>query len=199
MLFNIIDFFELNYKKKYKKKKRDNDEYYYYYQYFIKWLLIIIIVSVVFIIINNLYYNTLENHINKSIIENPTTPSDILRVMPQNINNISSEQTDVLSMNLLGRINTPINQVDQLSNVLQSQESVASIIPSKSTLNNIKNIVPVPIYTNNLKNNVESLNTITSNKISNNNESNYIDGLRELLENVKNIKSNRQSDFNIQI
>jgi len=199
MLFNIIDFFGLNYKKKYRKKKRDNDEYYYYYQYFIKWLLIIIIVSVVFIIINNLYYNTLENNINKSIIENPTTPSDILRVMPQNINNISSEQTDVLSMNLLGRINTPINQVDQLSNVLASQESVESIIPSKSTLNNIKNIIPVPIYTNNLKNNVESSSTITSNKISNNNESNYIGGLRELLENVKNIKSNRQSDFNIQI
>ena len=124
MLFNIIDLLFPSYKKDQNLRK---SEYHFYYKFFIKWLLIIIIVSLIFIIINNLYYNTLENDINQYIIDNPTTPSNILKMKP----NVPISENKIKSLNVVRQYkidNIPNN--NSIFDLKELMENVANTKPN---------------------------------------------------------------------
>ena len=125
MLFNIID---LLYPTTKKNSRNKGEEYHFYVKFFIKWLLIIIIVSLIFIIINNLYYNTLENDINQYIIDNPSTPPDILKMKP-NVE-ISSLDTKVKTLSVPRQYKIEIPNNNKIFDLKELIENVANTKPN---------------------------------------------------------------------
>jgi len=146
------------------------------YKYIIKWFLIILIVTIIFFIINNLFYNTLENEINTSIYDNPTSPTDMIKISPSINENISTKILPSINENISTKISPSVN-----ANI--STKILPSINANIST-----KILPL---------NKKALNIIPNIKYEE--DSQLFDNLKDIFDNIKNVKSNNELDFNISL